>query len=359
MEFDLLSYIVPSVREFCRKTCIMAFAVGFAIVGTSCDDNGNDFDYGSLTPPAAVYSPEAVQTMQNIWSTSPALVEKDSRSAAYADIQAWADDCPADEIYARYRDADTPLALAVQNLYPVLQCYDLAFDRVLDALKAGMPADGKPRVWALYNMGIVVQTASGNYAIDIYHRRGAELAPYIDFYAITHIHADHKWEPLAHAMAAAGKPVLTNFAIDGIHNSDYLSTEAKDYTIGQFKIHSFITHHNSSPLTTLAITAFFVEGGGVNVLHSGDSNFIAEEFESMRGRQVDFYVFRYAVNALTENNVLGNVVTPKVAVLSHILELGHKDVANSRWTLELGLERASRLNSNNVVMPFWGDSLTL
>lgn len=359
MEFDLLSYIVPSVREFCRKTCIMAFAVGFAIVGTSCDDNGNDFDYGSLTPPAAVYSPEAVQTMQNIWSTSPALAEKDSRSAAYADIQAWADDCPADEIYARYRDADTPLALAVQNLYPVLQCYDLAFDRVLDALKAGMPADGKPRVWALYNMGIVVQTASGNYAIDIYHRRGAELAPYIDFYAITHIHADHKWEPLAHAMAAAGKPVLTNFAIDGIHNSDYLSTEAKDYTIGQFKIHSFITHHNSSPLTTLAITAFFVEGGGVNVLHSGDSNFIAEEFESMRGRQVDFYVFRYAVNALTENNVLGNVVTPKVAVLSHILELGHKDVANSRWTLELGLERASRLNSNNVVMPFWGDSLTL
>ena len=76
----------------------MAFALGFAIVGTSCDDNGNDFDYGSLTPPAAVYSPEAVQTMQNIWSTSPALAEKDSRSAAYADIQAWADDCPADEI---------------------------------------------------------------------------------------------------------------------------------------------------------------------------------------------------------------------------------------------------------------------
>lgn len=360
MKYNIISDAVSPLRVLCRKICIGVLAVGFTIFGTSCDDDDNNtFDYGSLTPPAAVYSPEVTQTMQNLWTTSSALDDKDSRTAAYAAIQGWADDCPADEIYMRYRDADTPLALAIQNIYPALQCYDMAFDRVLNALKAGMPADGKPRVWALYNMGIVVQTASGNYAVDIYHRRGAELAPYIDFYAITHVHADHKWEPLARAMSEAGKPVLTNFAIPGVNNSAYLSTEEKDYTLGSFKIHSFITHHNSSPLTTLAITAFFVEGGGVSILHSGDSNFIAEEFESMRGRRVDFYVFRYAVNALTENNVLGNVVTPKVAVLSHILELGHKDVASSRWSLQLGLERAARLNSDNVVMPFWGDALTL
>lgn len=152
MKYNIISDAVSPLRVLCRKICIGVLAVGFTIVGTSCDDDDNNtFDYGSLTPPAAVYSPEVTQTMQNLWATSSALDDKDSRTAAYAAIQAWADDCPADEIYMRYRDADTPLALAIQNIYPALQCYDMAFDRVLNALKAGMPADGKPRVWALYN----------------------------------------------------------------------------------------------------------------------------------------------------------------------------------------------------------------
>ena len=44
---------------------------------------------------------------------------------------------------------------------------------------------------------------------------------------------------------------------------------------------------NSSDLATLAITAFYVDGGGLKLLHSGDSNFIAEEFETMRDKEVD------------------------------------------------------------------------
>ncbi len=339
-----------------RGRIIALFFCSLWLACTACDDDDNAT---RVEEPVKNFSTEATSSMQSIWSTAPELSAKDTRTAAYATIQGWADACPAEAVYMKYRDASPALSAAIQNLYPVLQCYDLAFDRVLDALKAGMPADGKPRLWMLYNMGIVVQTSAGNYAIDIYHRRGAELAPYLDFYAMTHIHADHRCDALATAMSEAGKPVMSNFAITGVNNSEFMSTEGKDYKVGGFDIHSFITHHNSSPLSSLAITAFFVEGGGVSVLHSGDSNFIADEFESMRGRDVDFYVFRYAVNALTENNVLGNIVNPKVAVLAHILELGHKDVANSRWTLELGLDRASRLNSANVVMPFWGDALSL
>ena len=353
---DNLSIKAPGHMAWSHVITLLLF-LPFAMICAACSNDDDKQTTGNGAAPE--YSSEAVNAMESVWSTSPALSDKDSRTSVYRTIQNWADGCAAEEIYAKYRDAEYPMAMAIQNLSPILQCYDLAFDRILDALKKGVPADGKPRIWNLYNMGIIVQTSAGNYAIDIYHRRGAELAPYIDFYAITHIHADHKWEPLAREMSRLGKPVLTNFAIEGVNNSAYLSMDTRDYTIGSFNIHSFITHHNSSPITTLAITAFFVEGGGVSVLHSGDSNFIADEFESMRGRDVDFYVFRYAVNALTENNVLGTVVNPKVAVLSHILELGHKDVANSRWSLELGLERAARLNCNKVVMPFWGDALTL
>ncbi len=325
-----------------------------AIVGSCGDNNDNP-----ISPEQPTEQSEVSELLYNLWDTSPMTVAQSSRYAAYNTIQGWADGCPAETVFLKYLTADESTAAALEKVYPALECYNLSFQRVLDALKNGLPAGSKPKIWALYNMGIVVQTNDGNYAIDVYHRRGVELAPYIDFYAITHIHADHKWEPLAVAMSNLGKPVLTNFTIDGVDNSQYNAIEQRDYIIGKFNVHSFITHHNSSPITSLAITAFYVDGGGVKLLHSGDSNFIADEFASMKDKDVDFYIFRYAVNALTENNVLGSVVKPKVAVLSHILELGHKDVANSRWSLALGLDRASRLQNDNVAMPFWGDCLTL
>lgn len=321
---------------------------------------GNDDGLPQPAPEEPDNHPSQVETVMNeLWETSCLLSDKSLRIANYNTIQSWADVCPSDNVFLKYIKTDDVTAVALEKSYTALKCYDMAFDKVLNALKTGLPAGASPRVWALYNMGIVVQTHKGNYAVDVYHRRGAELAPYIDFYAITHIHADHKWEPLAVIMSELGKPVLTNFTINGVNNSQYLSTVEKDYTIGEFKIHSFITHHNSSDLATLAITAFYVDGGGLKLLHSGDSNFIAEEFETMRDKEVDYYVFRYAVNSLTENNVLGKIVNPKVAVLSHILELGHKDIANSRWSLELGLDRAGRLNCRTVAMPFWGDYMSM
>lgn len=332
-------------------------SLSFMMLTISLAACGGDDEPTPDPEPPVVTTSEASKTLTALWESSSYTANSSNRLELYDKIQEWADACPSDLVYSKYLMADNTTASALEKSYPILECYNLAFDRVLNALKAGQPSDGKAHVWNLYNMGIVVQTPEGNYAVDIYHRRGAELAPYIDFYAITHIHADHKWEALAREMSKAGKPVLTNFTIEGVDNSKYYATEMRDYTIGKFSIHSFITHHNSSPVSSLAITAFYVSGGGIKLLHSGDSNFIAEEFESMRNKDVDCYVFRYAVNALTENNVLGTIVKPKVAVLSHMLELGHKDVANSRWSLQLGLDRASRLNSDNVAMPFWGDCI--
>ena len=59
----------------------------------------------------------------------------------------------------------------------------------------------------------------------------------------------------------------------------------------------------------------------------------------------------------TENNVLGKLFTPKYALLSHILELSHADPSTSRWTLEQGLNRASKLDCAHSCMPFWGERL--
>ena len=91
------------------------------------------------------------------------------------------------------------------------------------------------------------------------------------------------------------------------------------------------------------------------LLHSGDSNFTADQFDVTL--PVDVYIPRYAPNELTENNVIGKLFTPKYVLLSHILELSHTDPDSSRWTLEQGLARAAQLDCEETHMPFWGEKM--
>ena len=66
------------------------------------------------------------------------------------------------------------------------------------------------------------------------------------------------------------------------------------------------------------------------------------------------------INALTENNIIGTSAgqtKPDYVLLSHILELSHESEEESRWSLNSALERASKLNCENSVVPFWGEKL--
>lgn len=295
---------------------------------------------------------------ESVWKTSPSDLDLDGRKSLFAEIQTLADGC-SNTIFKKYMAADPTLARSLEKSYPILRGYDLAFQRVLDGVVNDKVADGEVAVWHLYNMGYVIKTSSGTFAIDIYHRRAEELAPYIDFYAITHKHTDHKSEELAQKMTALGKPVLANFAIDGC-SQNYISDEVQDYEIGDFKIHTFITNHNNSS-TNVPITVFKIDlgakAGHCILMHSGDSNFRPEQFSTVQGDKVDIYIPRYAQTEVGENAVIGKVITPSYTLLSHILELYHESVANSRWPLEYGLQRAARLDCQNSYMPFWGDKM--
>ena len=140
-------------------------------------------------------------------------------------------------------------------------------------------------------MGYVVQTPSGCFGVDIYHRRASELAPYLDFYASTHVHQDHKSLPLIEAMLEAGKPVVTNYLEEPGY--EYTSTTAADYTIGNFALHTFITNHNNGS-TNVPVTFFQIDCGedtGHFVqLHSGDSNFTADQCNV--AEEIDVYIAR-------------------------------------------------------------------
>lgn len=344
-----VSAILPKLNKL---ILIAALCFGAALV--SC---GGDSDEPTPTPDPKPES-ETTSLMTALWKTTPITTDLTARKAAFANIQTAANGC-SNTIFKSYLSATDVVATSLENSYPIIKAYDEAFDRVLDGVKSSTPAKGEVHIWMLYNMGYVVKTSSGTFAVDIFHRRAEELASYLDFYAITHIHTDHKSEPLAQAMGKLGKPVLTNFSIEGIL-PQYVSTENTDYEIGSFKIHTFITNHNNSS-TNVNITVFRVDcgeaGGNCVIMHSGDSNFIAEQYQTVKNDNIDIYIPRYAVNALTENNVIGAVFNPKFVLLSHILELTHADVANSRWTLEMGLERASKINCENTYMPFWGEKI--
>lgn len=293
-----------------------------------------------------------------VWNTSPADRNLDQRRIYFTEIQNLADGC-SNTVFKKYMMADPTLARSLEKSYPILRGYDLAFQRVLDGVVNDKVADGEVAVWHLYNMGYVVKTSTGTFAIDIYHRRAEEFAPYIDFYAITHKHTDHKSEELAQKMTVLGKPVLANFTIDGC-SQNYISDVVRDYEIGSFKIHTFITNHNNSS-TNVPITVFKIDLGAKAdhciLMHSGDSNFRPEQFATVHGDNIDIYIPRYAQTEVGENAVIGKVITPSYALLSHILELYHESVEHSRWPLEYGLTRAAKLDCSNSYMPFWGDKM--
>ncbi len=323
-----------------------------SMLSVACSDDKNDW-----RPTESVLPSAENDAMTKLWSTSPFDADMTTRLAAFKDIQKYADECTS-TMFSTYLAGSDALAASLQKTIPAIFCYNQAFERVLEGLKNDKPASGEAYIYMLYNMGYVVKTSSGSFGIDIFHRRGAELAPYLDFYGITHIHQDHRSLPLAEAMKELGKPVLQNF-LDASEYS-YTSQVDKDYTIGSFKIHTFITSHNNGT-TNVPVTVFKVDcgavGGNLILMHSGDSNFLPEEYESVKDADIDVYIPRYAPNALTENNVIGSVFNPKYVLLSHILELTHADPSSSRWTLEQGLERASKLNCSQTYMPFWGERM--
>ena len=299
---------------------------------------------------------DGVKLLESLWETSPLTVDQ-TRLDLFAAIQKLADQT-TDKSFKNLLAADDNKYALTVKYDDMFSCYDAAFERILSALKAGTPENGTAVIWMLYNMGYVVQTPSGNFGIDIYHRRAAELAPYLAWVGSTHQHQDHRSDALHDAMYRAGKPVLTSY-YEPEMNYQYTATSTKDYQIGACSIHTFITKHNNSASSNVPITVFQVDcgtdAGGLVLMHSGDSNFTASEFNVTK--TIHVYIPRYAVNELTENQVIGPVFTPENVLLSHILELSHKDVSESRWSFELALDRASKLNCDNTFVPFWGEKL--
>ena len=332
--------------------CLLA--IGLA----SCsDDDNNDKKTGYegiLTELAA----EVDATTQQLWGTSPSIVNTE-RADALSTIQGYADKC-LDDYFISFLNGFDQASMSMEKSEPILYYYRSAFDRVMYGIENSKVENGTAEIWLLYNMGYIVKTPSGCFAIDISHRWAKELAPYIDFLCVTHKHSDHYNTDLIQAMFDLDKPVLSNYLKDTTY--PYTAKGDKDYEIGKFKIRTCITDHNNSGLSNF-VTIFQIDcgddTGNFVFMHVGDSNFKTEQYTNI-APHVNVLIPRYAPNALTENNILGTgagQVQPDYVLLSHILEMAHAGVDASRWSLDMALERASKINCDQTYVPMWGEKM--
>lgn len=337
---------------------IQYFLLGLLAVGfMSCNDD-NDSTLTGYEGFLDELAKEVNVSAQELWSTSPLTLDA-KRTEALDKMQSYADKC-LDNYFINYLGGYEQTSLNMEKGDPILIFYRSAFDRVMDGIKNSKVENGTIEMWLLYNMGYVVKTPSGCFAVDISHRWAKELAPYIDFLCVTHKHSDHYDADLIQAMFDAGKPVLSNYLKDASY--PYTSKVPGDYTIGKFKIRTSITDHNNSGLSNF-VTVFQIECGedadNFTMIHTGDSNFKPEQYTNIDAH-VNVLIPRYAPNALTENNIIGTgegQVEPDYVLLSHILELAHAGVEESRWSIDMALERASKIDCKQTYVPMWGEKL--
>ena len=200
-------------------TCLLAVGL------MSCSNDNDDITTG-YEGILDDLSEEVNVTVQELWSTSPLTLDA-KRTGALAKIQGYADNCLSD-YFSTFLSGYDQTSENMEKADPILIYYRSAFDRVLEDIKNSSVEEGTVELWQLYNMGYVIKTSSGCFAIDISHRWAKELAPYIDFLCVTHNHADHYNKELIQAMFDLGKPVLSNYLQD--ESYEYTSKTPTDYT---------------------------------------------------------------------------------------------------------------------------------
>ena len=239
--------------------------------------------------------------------------------------------------------------------FDALERLDKAFEKVLREVRETEVADsGRPAVWYLYNMGIVVKSADRTFAIDLVHPRAAELVPFLDFALITHNHGDHWTRPFYNAMNKAGKTVVSNFldnfgVKDWIINGGFTRAE-KTFTFGDVSVKTRQCDHNKYLVN---FTTFYeIHIGDFTLCHTGDcSDFAKLKFS----RTPDLWVV-HPYCGMDVVQASKRAVHPKKVLVGHIEELAHpKNMW--RWSYSDGLKVKSNLESAGfaAVFPLWGD----
>ncbi len=240
---------------------------------------------------------------------------------------------------------------------PALQRYEDAFDKVLAEI-GNTEVTGRPAVWLVYNMGVVVKTPKSLFAVDLRHRRAEVLAPKLDFALITHNHGDHFTEDFYRAMnGTEKKTVVSNFkdnygAQSGGRNAGGYTRAVKTFEFGDVRVRTTPADHNAYLVDFT--TVFEITIGDFTIYHSGDCG-NAEKLKPLCPNP-DLWIFHPRCGMKCVDGA--KAVNPKLAVVTHLNELGHaKD--RWRWTWAQGGRDRRKLEDAGykAVVPLWGERI--
>ncbi|MBQ2630461.1 MAG: MBL fold metallo-hydrolase [Kiritimatiellae bacterium] len=261
------------------------------------------------------------------------------------------------DVYRSYlNDGDTRSLASLEKL-------EAAYAKVARELDETEVGD-VPAVWSVYNMGYVVKTRKSTFAIDLVHRRDAELAPRLDFALITHNHADHWRGGLYRAMDRAGKTVISNF-LDNYGAADWrkagpawkdnggYTRARKTFRIKDVEVRTSLVDHNDYLIDFT--TAFEIRVGDWLLYHTGDCGKGSEGKLVTTWGRPDLWLFFPGCGINVAEAV--KKVQPKRVVFGHLWELGHSTGRLTEPLIRRALAAAKPICGQTAVA-FWGDRVS-
>ena len=299
----------------------------------------------SIVEPSAE---EALKAIDAMYRTS-AFNATPERLDATRTIQRSVDRLRAAEFDSYFESSREDAAKEEENR-AVLRYLNSSFDKVLNELKETKVDDNSVVFWHVYNMGYLIKTPTQTIAVDIRHRRAAELLPYIDFLLVTHNHRDHFTSSLCDAATLAKIPVVSNF----LQNDWIVEENERTLEIGDSTIQLKRVDHNKNLIKF--VTTFEINcgprSGDCVVYHVGDA---CDVNQLTPKEPVDVFIPHLAVG-LNVPKAVNETIKPKLTLLSHILELGHL-IDKWRWSYDYGYNEVRKCANDTVILPVWGEKI--
>ena len=309
--------------------------------------------------------PEIAPAAPDEFAAAIALLERTgmrddaARSAALDVVQREIDrmGCCGDFSWLSMLGESTPAAKAeaFRAKYPVLRWLDDSFERVLREFRETKVSGPRPAIWYVYNMGIVVKTATCAFSIDLKHRHARRFAPLLDFALVSHNHGDHFSNGFLAEMERAKKPVITNFRL---YPGWYCREFDKTFKLDGVTIRCTAADHNKG--LPYAVTNHEVVCGegpdAFRLFHSGDCC----RADHLKPSATPDVYFGHCAIGLDFSKAAATSMPAKLIVPLHHQELGHlagpwRCVAFKDEPLKIVAEL--RKKGFESAMPVWGDRI--
>lgn len=256
--------------------------------------------------------------------------------------------------------------------YPILRRYDDAFRKVVDEVRQTKVEGGRPAIWYVYNMGVIVKTRKSLFSIDLCHRLAPTIADKLDFAIISHNHLDHYTRAFYRAMDGRHKTVIQNFECNygaALHVVDgklaglqggYSYGECK-YDIGDVTVRTYVSDHN--PILRKFVMPVEVHVGDFTILHNGDT-FNVQDLRPTRTPDVWIH-HAWCWGGCYKREEWGQSETmrgirafhPRLAVVSHHQELSHTQPGRRTFKAAFDRKTAAEESGTPAIVPFWGDRI--